>query len=272
MSQRDAFGRSADEPDPRVAQPFGARPEPSAERPPETARPVGGPPGAGRRRAVGAASVLATFVLLALGGVAIAGTLGYALDASRKDERVAVHALQHDPLGPKSMLRTTTLRRALSRLRAAAEPDDRLEGVVAFPDYVMLTLVDPRDQERWLQLDATGNLQTSPLSTTASGATVPLSLLKTLDPAPATRYLARRYAQLQPYARDPTLSLVLSTATTSSVTTGTDAAIAAATKAGILPPSHGETTRTTTQWSVSFHGVRQADADALIDAKGRPVR
>lgn len=268
MAPRDAFGRSSDEPDPVSA--FRATPVPDPDRKqPPTARPVGRGPAPKPRSGRGAAALrfLATLLLLAVGGVAIGATMSRAVDRARDDQRVADHALAKDPLGPRSYLRTAALRRALQRLRDAAEPDERLAHLSVSPERVLATLVDAQDQQRWLSIGSTGKPRSIDLSSTASGDPgAPLSILSAIDPAPATRFLARKYRQLQPHAREPTMLLSITGLPRSSTTSSSAGA-----RAGIPQATKGKV-RHRYRWSISFRGVRQDDSSWLLRLDGKPER
>lgn len=265
MAPHDAFGRPLDEPDPTER----LRSD-EARAASVTAKHAEAPPGdrgPGRPAVHRAARLLGTLAVLAVGAAAIAVTMSRAVDRSHDDQRVAEHALADDPLGPRSLLRTVPLRRAMERLRDEADPDERIANLSASPERLLVTLIDDQDQQRWLSIGATGGVQSTDLNSTAGGnAGAPLSALSTIDPAPATRFLARKYAALQPHAREPTLVLVVTSISSSSTTVSSTGA-----RAGIPQTTTGKV-RYRFRWSVGFRGVRQADANWTLNRNGKLER
>lgn len=155
----------------------------------------------------------------------------------------------------------------MERLRDEADPDERVTNLSATPQRLLVTLVDGQDQQRWLSISSTGSVGSTELDSTASGSPgAPLSVLSTVDPAPATRFLARKYAALQPHAREPTLVLVVTSVSSSSTTVSSTGA-----RAGIPQTKKGKL-RYQYRWSVGFRGVRQADANWLLNRNGELQR
>ncbi|MEV4421643.1 hypothetical protein AB0L40_16920, partial [Patulibacter sp. NPDC049589] len=216
------------------------------------------PCGAGRRRVAGVAGWLATVALLVAGGAAVASTLDRAVDDARDDPRVVEHALASNPFGPRSMLREAATRRGLARVRAAADAGDRFDGVVVTPERLQVTLVDAREQARWVAVGPTGRISETDLGT-RSGPAAPLSELRDVDPGPAARLVARKYRALRPDATDPTLVLSVGSVSTTS-TSVRDLAAALAGQSPRTTTSSSSSTRWVLRWTASFRGVRSADA------------
>lgn len=228
--------------------------------------PGSGPVGPGAPdRARALATWTATVLVLLVGAAGIAATLHSAVDGAHDDPRVIAHAVQDEPFVDRSLLRAAALRRALDRIREAAGPEDRLEGLSVRPESVTANVVDDRDQARWLTVGAAGDVRETAIGTRTPRSGAPLRLLDDLPLERATRYAARRWAALRPDARDPRLTLIVSSITTSTTIDDLRAA-----RPGEAPRTTGPETRWELRWSVGFEGVRVADRYRTLDRDGRP--
>lgn len=217
--ERDAFGRTTG---------AGASPPAAAARDPR--RNASAPPGQATR-------VLLLVVLLLVAGVAVWGTMRAAASWADRDQNAIEFALQRDPLGPHSLLRTGPLRRALERVQARLRRGDRVAYLTISPAQLTATVADARDQRRWVTAQASGRMRETDLETTEEA---PGFALDRLDLAPMTRAVAARMRTLAPYARDPSASVSTDTET------------------GAIEG-----------WTISVHGVRKRDELLTIDRKGR---
>ncbi|WP_210493873.1 hypothetical protein [Patulibacter sp. SYSU D01012] len=216
--ERDAFGRTTG---------AGASPPAAAPAP---RRAASSPPGQAFR-------VLLLLVLLLAAGAAVWGTMRAAADWADRDQNAIEFALDRDPLGPQSLLRTDPLRRALDRVQARLRRGDRVAYLTISPEQLTATVADARDQRRWVTAQASGRVRETDLETTEEA---PGFALDRLDVAPMTRAVAARMRALAPYAREPTASVATDTET------------------GAVEG-----------WTISVHGVRKRDELLTIDRKGR---
>ncbi len=238
----DPFGRRAAESSPTFASGSGTPPPPAR-------------PARSHRRARVAGRLLAVVALLAAGGAAVAATMRHAVDTGASQSRALAFALASDPLGPRSLLRPAELRRALDDAAPDVRTDERVAGLTAGPERLLLTLIGDGGARRWLRIGVSGDRhETSLPSATGDEPGVRLGELR---PEPALRALARRLQQLGPAAREPTATLAITTRT--SVSLGSDLAMRTATSRQL-------------RWVLTVQGVPAADRSITVDARGRVLR
>lgn len=186
-------------------------------------------------------------ILLAVGAGAIGLTLSAAADWAAEQPRTHEFALERDPFGPRSLLRADGMRRATDVALDEARDEERVAGILVEPDRLLVTLTDPRDQSRWVTVDtafdvSTHDLQGSGYSTQVSAAAA------TVDPAPALRALRRHWRAQQPYAREPSMSLMI--------------------ESGLFNRDRPRVSG----WLLSVDGVAQGDKTVRVATDGKAIR
>lgn len=241
--QHDAFGRPTDtssDPTGRAIASAAFAAEPAKPKPrPE--RPGGRDP---QRPPWRLPYLLA---LLLVGAGAIGLTLSAAADWAADQPRTHEFALERDPFGPRSLLRPEAMIRATDTALGEARADELVGGLLVEPERLLVTLTDPRDESRWVTVDTAFDVSIHDLRSSASSTEVSLAAA-TVDPAPALRALRRHWRRQQPYARDPSMSLVIDS--------------------GLFGGSRPRVTG----WSLSVDGVAQDDRTVRVARDGKVVR
>lgn len=186
-------------------------------------------------------------LLLLVGAGAIGLTLSAAADWAAEQPRTHEFALERDPFGPRSLLRPEAMIRATDTALGEARDDELVGGLLVEPERLMITLTDPRDQSRWVTVDTAFDVSIHDLRSSASSTEVSLADA-TVDPAPALRALRRHWRRQQPYARDPSMSMVISS--------------------GPFERSRPRVAG----WSLSVDGVAQDDETVRVATNGKVVR
>lgn len=242
--QHDAFGRpteQSNDPSGRSTASAAFAAEPAKPRPEPERRPS--PRDAHRPRW----RLPYLLLLLGVGTGAIGLTLSAAADWAADQPRTHEFALERNPFGPRSLLRADGMRRATDVALAEARDDERVAGMLVQPKRLLVTLTDPRDQSRWVTVDTAFDVSTHDLRTSAYPSTVSVAAA-TVDPAPALRALRRHWRSQQPYARDPSMSLM----------------IASGTFSRDRPRVSG--------WLLSVDGVAQDDETVRVARDGKVIR
>jgi len=188
---------------------FGRRTDDAADARPTSHGEVGpAPTSTPGRRARGRALGGWLQVVLVVAGTGGAYATMRAAAAAGPDQIQAItFALQRDPFGPRSLVTEGPLRDALHRIDGARRGDEVVASVSASPDRVTATVVDPRDRERWISVDVTGEVRVMAPRTGRRQPTTGVDPTR-LDVAGATAALRRHHASLRPHAHDPRISLL----------------------------------------------------------------
>jgi hypothetical protein len=241
--QHDAFGRPIE-----PTSDASGRATASAAFAAEPAKPKRRPEGPGQRdprRPPWRLPYLLALLLVGAGAIGL--TLSAAADWADDQPRTHEFALERDPFGPRSLLRAENMRRATGVALDDAADDERVAGILVEPERLLVTLTDPRDQSRWVTVDTAFDVSVHDLETSAYPAKVSTAAAS-VDPAPALRAVRRHWRHHQPYAHEPSLSLVITT------------------------DAFGRGRPRVTGWTVSVRGVAQDEQTLRVTTAGKAVR
>ncbi|MGE4425897.1 MAG: hypothetical protein AB7G37_05520 [Solirubrobacteraceae bacterium] len=222
-STHDAFGRRAD----GTADRSAAR----VEQPSSLSL----PPRRDGRRTV-ARMLQLVLVVVGVGGVY--GTMRVAADIGPDQPQAIAFALGKDPFGARSLVTAGPLRDALRRAEDARHDDEIAVGVSVDPDRVTVTVLDPRDQQRSIRVDAAGDVRTTDLGSGGARPSVAIDLSR-LDVDVPANAIRERHRAFLPHGHDPQFSLLTDS--------GTGAARG---------------------WVLNLDGIRRDDRTRVIDLRG----